>query len=208
MPQKRLTPKLETLLERFARFQIETKETDLSLGLDGLSLTVSYDRFIQTITDKFSEIPIRPHFVAQHPQYLSKNAEKLVTAIEFGYWEVCYSDAPSYPHPLSFMVQTNQLSSHNRKGQFYPPNLNAVFRAYHDYYGHYAYKLGFDTLSELKVAYAHEKDFHPLALDALLSETALQTAVYHVTGDYAEQKTIKLTTEITESWQEIKTLLV
>jgi hypothetical protein len=216
MVQKRLNKNIETILGMLAQFQIETPD-GYTIGnhyaVADSELDASYTHFKWTIADKFGKIAPRPKFVNYHPDYLSKNAHKLVSAIDSGYWEVATCDVPQYPHPLGAMVSHSQIPEWNycfnrlQSPGYFPPTWNAVFRAYHDFYGHYKNRFGFDTLSEIRVVINHELDFPTIALDALLSESLLQTAVYHVTGNYAEQKALKLTEEIKELWNELKTLV-
>jgi hypothetical protein len=207
--QKQLTPKIETLLEKLASFQ--QSATDRIAVADGNSeqhhaLKVSYWTFKLTLANKFRDIQPGPKFVDYHPDYLSKNASKLRSAIASGYWEVAYCDGPAHPHPLAALVQSSELPSVpvGHDGALFPPNWNAVFRAYHDFFGHYKNRLGFDTLSELRVAAITQADFAPSADHAFLSETVLQTAVYHVTGKYAEQKALYVPGEIQSVWAMIR----
>ena len=55
---------------------------------------------------------------------------------------------------------------------------NGIFRAVHDYYGHYKTKGNFKPEGEFKAWKAHLKMFSKIARQVLNTETIFQVAVY------------------------------
>lgn len=72
------------------------------------------------------------------------------------------------------------------------PEENWLFRAVHDYYGHFGGPdqphYTFTREGEHKAYKRHKSMFSPKAHAALASETEAQQAVFHTTGDFAQQQ--------------------
>lgn len=85
-------------------------------------------------------------------------------------------------HPLAERAFVNEGSI----------TLNTVFRAVHDYYGHFVRRNPFETLEGELAAYCeHRRMFRVNAVPALFGETVGQLAYYHVRGEFVpEQKAV------------------
>lgn len=66
-------------------------------------------------------------------------------------------------------------------------SMNSIFRAVHDYMGHFASGAGFGWKGETTAYYSHAETFNVTARKALFSETVGQQAYYAVYKDYAPQ---------------------
>lgn len=69
-------------------------------------------------------------------------------------------------------------------------SLNSIFRAVHDYFGHFASGAGFGWKGETQAYYSHAQMFSRDALPALYCETVAQQCVYAITGNYAKQRMV------------------
>lgn len=177
---KLMSTALEAFTERAAREQIAASHAPKTV-LD------SYAVFMRANRDAFLQIPVDVVFSRVNPYSTSK---ELFAAIDSGTFRVFTGGTLPHRHPLI-----------KRDYSIYGgPRANAIFRAVHDYYGHYQHRLSFSTEAEFKVA-AHTMLMMPdEALDALLCETVLQTSVYHLTGQYAEQKAFAVSDALKAEW--------
>ncbi len=188
---KMITTRLAAFIERAAYLQTGTSHKPKSVES-------SYSAFRQTNRDLFLDIPdeINISFVAVNPYATSKH---LFRDIEQSKQLLIFSGGLlAGNHPLAI---TDYGICEN-------PTANLIFRAVHDYYGHFLNRIGFDIESELRTAIMQEKLLPEIALDALLCETVLQSAVYHVTGQFAEQKVFQVCESFKNDWREISALLI
>lgn len=131
----------------------------------------AYARFLWECRAQLRQIPVKVIFTAADPYKLSK---ELFADIESGQMRV-YTKGEK--HPL--------ISE----------RANAIFRAVHDYFGHYQARGNFKPAGEYAAWVCHSRMFSPIARRALDTETIAQVAVYFFgsnPGKYATQKAVLL----------------
>lgn len=135
----------------------------------GEAVRAVYAQFVKECRQQFSEIPVKVIFTDSDPYTKSKD---LFSDIDNGTMRV-YTGGEK--HPLLTIEE------------------NSVFRAVHDYFGHYAVRGNFKPEGEFKAWKQHSKMFSAVARLALNTETIAQVAVYFYgsnPGSYAKQKAV------------------
>lgn len=130
-----------------------------------------YAQFVRECREQFAQIPVKVVFTADDPY--TKSAD-MFADVERGTLRV-YTKGE--PHPLLTEWE------------------NAIFRAVHDYFGHYRTRGNFQPAGELAAWRAHSAMFSPTARRALDTETIAQVAVYFFGSkpkNYATQKAVLL----------------
>lgn len=130
-----------------------------------------YAQFVRECRAQFAQIPVRVIFTADDPYMKSAD---LFADIERGTMRV-YTKGEK--HPLLTEEE------------------NAIFRAVHDFFGHYQARGNFQPAGELAAWRAHSRMFSAVARRALNTETIAQVAVYFFGSKpktFAQQKAVLL----------------
>lgn len=131
----------------------------------------AYGAFIGECAEQFGRLPVRVIFTESDPYQTSK---EMFADIERGFLHVFTGGAV---HPL--------MTKHE----------NSVFRAVHDFFGHYQTRGNFKPAGEFAAWLNHSAMFSPLARRALDTETIAQVAVYFYGSKpktFATQKAVLL----------------
>lgn len=127
-----------------------------------------YAEFVKECRAQFEALPVTVEFTDADPY---ENSFDLFEDIERGHMRVYTGGAP---HPLLTAEENN------------------IFRAVHDYNGHFLTRHGFGPKGETAAWVNHARMFSPLARLALHTETIGQVAFYFFNRDnrrrYADQK--------------------
>ena len=146
---------------------------------------LAYRQFADQVKRQFEELPIRVSFQAEDPY---KCAEEMFADVGKGLLKI-YGTPPDQAHPL--------LSD----------DENNMFRAVHDFHGHYMTSRDFSRHGEEAAWVRHSQMFTGLARRALTSETRGQSSAFvWVNGgrEFPEQKAVLLpdwVSRIPERWQ-------
>lgn len=135
------------------------------------AVRAAYRAFIGECFEQFKQIPALVIFTETDPY---ANSAEMFADIERGRLHVFTGGAP---HPLMTKKE------------------NSVFRAVHDYFGHFLGRNNFSATGEVKAWERHSKMFSALARRAMDTETIGQVAVYYFGSKpktYAEQKAVLL----------------
>lgn len=130
-----------------------------------------YAQFVRECRAQFDQIPVKVTFTAADPYMKSAD---LFADIERGAMRV-YTKGEK--HPLLTEEE------------------NAIFRAVHDYFGHFKARGNFQPAGELAAWVEHSKMFSAVARRALDTETIAQVAVYFFGSNprtFAVQKAVLL----------------
>lgn len=130
-----------------------------------------YAQFVRECRAQFAQIPVRVEFTADDPYMKSAD---LFADIERGAMRV-YTKGEK--HPLLTEEE------------------NAIFRAVHDYFGHFKARGNFQPAGEFAAWVEHSKMFSAVARRALDTETIAQVAVYFFGSKpktFATQKAVLL----------------
>jgi len=130
-----------------------------------------YAQFVRECRAQFDQIPVRVVFTENDPYMKSAD---LFKDIEAGTMRV-YTKGEKHP------LMTEEE--------------NAIFRAVHDYFGHFQARGNFQPAGELAAWRAHSRMFSPVARRALDTETIAQVAVYFFGSKpktFATQKAVLL----------------
>lgn len=100
-----------------------------------------------------------------------------------------YENAGALMHDVTHNHRLNVLSTRSTGGHpLFSDDDNDMFRAVHDYYGHFGTGRGFDRHGEEAAYQAHARMFSPLARQALATETRGQNAMLIRRGAFPQQK--------------------
>lgn len=138
---------------------------------DNPEVREAYRVFAAECAAQFERIPVKVVFTGDDPY---KTSKEMFSDIDNGVMRVFTGGAS---HPLLSATE------------------NSVFRAVHDYFGHYLNRAGFNVDGEMRAYRAHRRMFTPCARRALKTETIGQVAVYFFGSkpkQYAEQKAMIL----------------
>lgn len=130
-----------------------------------------YALFVKECEAQFSKIPCKVIFTESDPY---QNSAEMFADVDAGRLHV-YTGGEK--HPLLTKRE------------------NSIFRAVHDYFGHYATRGNFKPAGEFKAWLNHSAMFTPDARRALDTETIAQVAVYFFgsnPGKFAVQKAVLL----------------
>jgi hypothetical protein len=138
----------------------------------------SYSCFASEVVSQFSRLPVEVRWISGT---LTGTSDDLFTDCENGVLTIAVDGSPlGVDHPLAREV--NGVS------------INSMFRACHDYYGHFRTRSPFETFEgELRAYEAHKRMFSPEAQAALYSETIAQLCYHSAFGEFVpEQKCVFL----------------
>lgn len=137
----------------------------------------AYAEFVEQVAGQLLAMPIRVQSVPNNPY---RTAGQMFADIEKGHLYVWHTQ-PDQLHPLL------------------TPNVNDMFRAVHDYWGHFISGGDFTIPGEMAAFEQHLKMFTGPAREVLIAETAGQLGAYFLLGrQFPKQKAIRLE-EICES---------
>jgi len=166
---------------------------DASPFITSLART-AYRSFANEIVDQFNALPVRVHFQEEDPYYgfadLEGSFNAMCAEIESGLLRVYMTDPETQKHPLL------------------PDHVNSMFRAVHDFHGHYMTGRGFDRHGEEAAWVRHSQMFTGLARRAMTTETRGQSSalcwILKGTGDFPPQKAVLLpdwVSDIPHQWR-------
>lgn len=141
-----------------------------------------------------------PAFRAMHEEtkrqfdYLTRPRAKGGLGVEVGVTSHDPYEHNGEPDPAGMMADArrgrlNVMSSATTGGHpVFGNEGNDMFRAVHDYFGHFKTGRGFDQHGEEAAYQAHARMYSPLARQALATETRGQNAMLHRRGAFPDQK--------------------
>lgn len=144
--------------------------------------------------------------VADQYKYLTEDLGIKVEYIQDGdaYMKI-NAEGKSVPDPVAMMrdIIDNRTLKVRGSAQDFATNphpilnmeINDMFRAVHDFFGHAGSGRGFMADGEEAAWVAHSQMFSPLARRAMTTETRGQNSFYNQTGQFAEQKAALLPDE-------------
>lgn len=129
----------------------------------------AYEELSIQCAQQFLAMPagIKIHFVDYDPY---KTSKEMFDDIDSGHLEIFEG---GNPHPILTKRE------------------NAIFRAVHDYYGHYLSKASFSYEGEIRAWKSHRARFRGIAIGALNTETVGQVSAYFYganAGEFGKQK--------------------
>lgn len=82
-----------------------------------------------------------------------------------------------------------------------PVIYNEIFRATHDYFGHYRHNLSLSRDDEFRAAWLYGQINGLTDDDAFLSETVCQNAYYWHFGEFSKQKSVRVPKQLKTLWR-------
>lgn len=183
-----VTPLAPALDIELSQYQREVCTAYLSAPENDDAALASYDAFITELLAQWRYVT-----ASVHVQFCDEDPTPMVNGV------------PSYKALVREVEETNVLRVYRSGENDHSvlcartiehdgriENLNSIFRAVHDYFGHLASGGHFGWSGETTAYYSHAAMFSIDARTALFTETVGQQSYYAVYRDYAPQRVVAL----------------